>query len=160
MTKGYWYPQPKDDAELNKIEGVRTVSYSSSLSFGDGLLWWLRNCLKHGRPGFNPWVGNIPWRRAWQPILVFLPGKSPWTEEPDGLQSLGSQKLDTTQTKNSTLMFIQKAWVLQGKLMSHMKNIFKIYLGLTNVQSKCKWFSCYKFIIDGYLKQIKFYHHC
>ena len=26
---------------------------------------------------FNPWVGNHPWRRAWQPTPVFLPGKSP-----------------------------------------------------------------------------------
>ena len=25
------------------------------------------------RPGFDPWVGNIPWRRAWQPTPVFLP---------------------------------------------------------------------------------------
>ena len=28
------------------------------------------------RPGFDPWVGKIPWRRKWQPTLVFLPGKS------------------------------------------------------------------------------------
>ena len=26
--------------------------------------------------GFNPWVGKIPWRRKWQPTLVFLHGKS------------------------------------------------------------------------------------
>ena len=25
---------------------------------------------------FNPWAGKIPWRRAWQPTPVFLPGKS------------------------------------------------------------------------------------
>ena len=25
---------------------------------------------------FNPWVGKIPWRRAWQPAVVFLPGES------------------------------------------------------------------------------------
>ena len=25
--------------------------------------------------GFNPWVGKIPWRREWQPTLVFLPGE-------------------------------------------------------------------------------------
>ena len=24
----------------------------------------------------NPWVGKIPWRRAWQPTPVFLPGES------------------------------------------------------------------------------------
>ena len=26
--------------------------------------------------GFNPWVGKIPWRRAWQPTPVFFPGES------------------------------------------------------------------------------------
>ena len=31
---------------------------------------------RHKRRGFDPWVGKIPWRRAWQPTLVFLPGKS------------------------------------------------------------------------------------
>ena len=25
---------------------------------------------------FNPWVGKILWRRAWQPTSVFLPGES------------------------------------------------------------------------------------
>ena len=28
------------------------------------------------RPGFHPWVRKIPWRRAWQPTPVFLPGES------------------------------------------------------------------------------------
>jgi len=28
------------------------------------------------RPGFDPWVRKIPWRRAQQPTPVFLPGKS------------------------------------------------------------------------------------
>ena len=26
--------------------------------------------------GFHPWTGEIPWRRAWQPTAVFLPGES------------------------------------------------------------------------------------
>jgi len=25
------------------------------------------------RCGFSPWVGKIPWRRAWKPTPVFLP---------------------------------------------------------------------------------------
>ena len=33
-------------------------------------------CSKHKRLGFDPWVGKIPWRRAWQPIPVFLPRES------------------------------------------------------------------------------------
>ena len=30
---------------------------------------------RHKRLGFNPWVRKIPWRRAWQPTPVFLPGQ-------------------------------------------------------------------------------------
>ena len=44
------------------------------------------------RPGFNPWIGKIPWRRKWQPTPVSLPGKIPWTEEPGRLQSTGVAK--------------------------------------------------------------------
>ena len=31
------------------------------------------------------------WRRKWQSTPAFLEWKIPWTEEPDGLQSLGLQ---------------------------------------------------------------------
>ena len=44
---------------------------------------------------FDPLVGKIPWRKAWQSthFLVFLPRKIPWTEEPDGLESTGLQRV-------------------------------------------------------------------
>jgi len=38
------------------------------------LPWWLRwqRILLHcGRPGFNPWIGKIPWGRERLPTLVF-----------------------------------------------------------------------------------------
>jgi len=41
-------------------------------------------CRRHERSGFDPWVGKIPWRRAWQLTSVFLPGKS------HGQRSLGA----------------------------------------------------------------------
>ena len=31
------------------------------------------NAGRHKRHRFDPWVGKIRWRRAWQPTLVFLP---------------------------------------------------------------------------------------
>ena len=46
-----------------------------------------------GRPGFNSWVGKIPWWGSWQPTAVFLPGASPQAEEPGGLQSMGPQRV-------------------------------------------------------------------
>ena len=33
-------------------------------------------CLQCGRPGFDPWVRKIPWRRKWHPTPVFLPRES------------------------------------------------------------------------------------
>ena len=33
-------------------------------------------CRRYKRCGFNPWIEKIPWRRAWQPTPVFLPGES------------------------------------------------------------------------------------
>ena len=37
---------------------------------GKELICWCKNC------GFDPWVGKIPWRRAWQPAPGLLPGES------------------------------------------------------------------------------------
>ena len=33
-------------------------------------------CRSWRRCGFSLWIGKIPWRRAWQPTPVFLPGES------------------------------------------------------------------------------------
>ena len=61
-----------------------------------GLPWWLRGsriCLQCRRYSFDPWVRKVPWRRKRQPTPVFLPGESPWAEEPGRLQSTGSQRV-------------------------------------------------------------------
>ena len=64
----------------------------STLSFHGGPDGKESNC-NVGRPGFSPWVGKIPWRRAWKPTPILLPGGFPWTEEPGWLQSMGSQRV-------------------------------------------------------------------
>ena len=35
----------------------------------------VKNRLQCGRPGFDPWVGKIPWRRDGLPTPVFWPGE-------------------------------------------------------------------------------------
>ena len=65
-----------------------------------GLPWWLRGysvCLQCGRPGFNPWVEKIPWRRKWHPIPVLLPGKSHEWRSVVGYSPWGRKELDTTE---------------------------------------------------------------
>ena len=64
-----------------------------------GLPWWFSSkestcqCRRHRRLGFDPWARKIPWRGKWQLTPVFLPEESPWTEEPGGLWSMGSQRV-------------------------------------------------------------------
>ena len=53
-------------------------------------------------PGFDPWVGKIPWRRAWQPTLVFL------LENPMDRGALwatvhGVAELETTERLNNNI---------------------------------------------------------
>ena len=64
------------------------------LPFIGGLPRWLSGkepacqCRRHRRCGFDPWVGKIPWRRNWQPVPVFLPGKFHGQRSPAGLQKV------------------------------------------------------------------------
>ena len=56
-----------------------------------GLIQIVKNPPAMWEPGFDPWIGKVPWGRAWQPTPIFLSGETPWAEEPGGLQSMGSQ---------------------------------------------------------------------
>ena len=65
-----------------------SVTEGGFFSWGfPGGLYSKESACNWGDIGFNPWVGKIPWRRKWQPIPVFLPGKS------HEQRSLGSQRV-------------------------------------------------------------------
>ena len=55
------------------------IKRASSFLFYGMVPWWLSGkefVCQCRKCGFDPWVGKIPWRRKWQPMPVFLPGKS------------------------------------------------------------------------------------
>ena len=75
-----------------------------------GLVWWLRRYrirLQCGKPGFDPWIEMMPWRKAWQPTPVFLPGEShrqsslvghsPWGLKESGMTEQPSTAQHTTE---------------------------------------------------------------
>ena len=100
MILVFWMLSFKPTFSLTSFTFIKRLFSSSSLSairvvssaylrflippyfvryFHIGLSWWLsdkESACQCRRPGFNPWVGKIPWVRKWQPTLVFLPGKS------------------------------------------------------------------------------------
>ena len=53
------------------------------------------------RYGFDPWVGKIPWKRAWQPTPVFFAWRIPWPEEPSGLWPIELQGLLLADSRKS-----------------------------------------------------------
>ena len=75
------------------------VDYITSLSYNTGyrLPKWLSSkesacqCRRHRRCGFNSWVEKIPLEKEMATHSSILAWRIPWTEEPGGLQSTGSQ---------------------------------------------------------------------
>ena len=54
-------------------------------------------CRRHKRCRFDRWVRKIPWRRAWQPTPVRLPGESHGWRSLEGYSSRGCKKSDRTK---------------------------------------------------------------
>ena len=97
-----------------KMAKVRTRSWWSYLknlllnvhSVRVGLPWWLRwqsVCLQCGKPGFNPWVEKILWRRQWHPTPVIFPGKSHGWRSLVGYSPWDRKESDTTEWLNFKL---------------------------------------------------------
>ena len=60
-------PMTRTAREVQNERAFDTASHRQSL----GLPWclsWERICLQCGIPGFDPWVGKIPWRRNGNPL--------------------------------------------------------------------------------------------
>ena len=53
--------------------------------------------LQHGRPGFDPWVGTIPWQREWLPSPAFWPGEFHGQRRLAGYGPWGRKGSDTTE---------------------------------------------------------------
>ena len=72
-------------------------------SQGIGLSQWLSSeesacqCRSRRKYEFNPWVRKIPWRRAWQPTPVFLPGESRGQRSLAGYSPQSHKELDMTK---------------------------------------------------------------
>ena len=69
----------------------------------------VKNYLQCGRPGFDPWVWKIRWRRKQQPTLVFLPGKPHGESRLVGYNPWGHKELDRTEQLTQCLyMYVLK----------------------------------------------------
>ena len=63
-------------------------------------------CLQCRKPRFDPWDGNIPWRREWLPTSVLSPGKSHRQRSLVGYSPRGHKGLDTTKQLTISLFIV------------------------------------------------------
>ena len=74
-------------------------------SDGKESTWNSGDCQQCRRPGLNPWVGKIAWRRKWQPTPVFFPGKSHEQRSLADYSPWGRKESDMTERLHFTRLF-------------------------------------------------------
>ena len=90
-----------------------------------------------GRPGIDPWIGNIPCRRKWQPTLVFLPGEShgQWSltgYSPCCRRRAGHDLAMEQQTSNNTSQWYHDSvFILGNRSNTHSTQLLFLPLLLT-----------------------------
>ena len=82
---------PWDHIELDMTDQLSTAQHISGSSAGK------ESACSIGDTGSILGSGRSPGEVIGFPTPVFLPGEYPWTEEPDGLQSMGSQRVGMTE---------------------------------------------------------------
>ena len=117
----------------------------------------------------DPWVGKIPWRRAWQPTPVFLPGESPRTEEPSSYSPWGHKQSDTTGRLSAAqltlIMTTGKATALTrqtlvSKVMPLVLNMLSRFIIAILPRSKCLLISWMQSLSTMILEPKKIVCHC
>ena len=72
-------------------------------------------CRSSRRCGFDPWVGNIPWRKPWQPTPVFLLRKFHGQRSLVDYSPWGCKDLDMTEQLSTHTQLLDRIqqWRLQ-----------------------------------------------
>ena len=73
-------------------------------------------CRRFKRCKFDPWIGKIPWRRAWWPIPVFLPGESHGQRSLEGCSPQGCKVSDTTKETMLAVTILSSSMFHDGKV--------------------------------------------
>ena len=83
-----------------------------------------RVCLQCGRPGFDPWVGKIPWKRERLPTPVFWPGEFHGLYSPRGREDM-TEQLSLSQGKESKNIYvcITESLCYTSETIQHCKSV-------------------------------------
>ena len=82
--------------------------------------------LQYGRPGFNPWIGKIPWRREWLRTPVFWPEEFHRQRSLAGYSPWGHKQSDTTERFSLCATYYSRSYEVHiqfssVQLLSHVR---------------------------------------
>ena len=99
----------------------------------------VKSCLQCKRPGFSPWVRKIPWRRAWQPTPVLLPGESHGWRGRAGNSPWGHKESDTTErlTHSSIKYMLYYTFLLKTLIQIQPRYVMINFQKVTFYINKC-----------------------
>ena len=89
--------------------------------------------------GFHPWVGKMPWRRKWQSIPIFMPGKSQRQRNLAGCSPWSHKELNMTEQ-------LSIAEASQSPSNSLPKKICQYYAFYTDEENS-RSLTCYHFCV-------------
>ena len=99
---------PDSIPRLGRSPGER-IGYPLQYSWASLVAQAVKNSPQCGRPGFNPWITKIPWRRAWQPTPVFLLENPHGQRSLDGYTPWGCKESDTTEWQHTAQLGSQSS---------------------------------------------------
>ena len=80
-------------------------------------------CRRLKRCRFDPWIAMIPWRRARQPTLAFLPGESRGQRSLGGYSPWGHTESDTTEATMHVAYSALQLWRLLLAAVSELGRV-------------------------------------
>ena len=74
----------------------------------------VKTLAEYKKPRFDPWIRKIPQRSEWQPIPVFLPGKSHGQRRLAGYSPWGHKESDTTERLPLSILLLWETQMVKN----------------------------------------------
>ena len=134
--------------ELNWTEG----GFTGGANGKEHTCHW-RRCKRYW---FDSWVGKIPWRRAWQPTPVFLPGESLEQRSLVGYCPIGSHRVE----HNSSNLAHMHACTCMYRCIWEKLWVYIVFMWPIYQLSSCApsiAFSFFKFFWKNWVLRLEFF---
>ena len=119
---------------------VGYVKLAATTSSGGFPALVVKNTLTNARDmrcRFYRWVRRVPWRRAWQPTSVFLPGDSHGQRNLSDYSPWGHKELDTTEATEHTCITSGKCSGCRDQHSHSPTALCQLQIG--TYQEHCQW---------------------